>query len=499
MKPPGHRRFLSSRIVLRTSVALSALYLALLVPERQPATPAGAGRRPFLWNRDAYWSALESQFQEARLSGCDGLAARIDALASTVKQQLDSVAARKLSPADPEFELLETNLFLLAPMIAGCPRQLPGYIQLYTRMRDAVKRQSEHWDLETGAARERIYRLLYGGRAALEEVILQAPDGLVPALVAGTDEPSPTPAADVLGVKIHSGDILVSRGGAPTSALIARGNDFPGNFSHIALAHVDEKTGAISAVEAHIERGVVVSSFADYLADRKLRVMALRLLSGLPQLVADPLLPHKAASFALREATTRHIPYDFAMNYREHNQQFCSEVASAAYERCGVKLWMGISRISSPGITSWLSAFGARHFETQEPSDLEYDPQLRVVAEWRDAATLFQDHADNAVIDAMLERADAGAQLDYPRLMLPLARLAKGYSAILNVLGRAGPVPEGMSATAALRHKAFSKRHAAIKARLLRLAAEFKRRTGYPPPYWELVKLARQAMRESKS
>ena len=499
MKPSAHKRLLSSKIAWRTLVALSALYLALLIPERKPPAPVGAGRRPFSWNRDAFWSSLERQFQEARVTGCEALTTRIDTVASRVGRQLDELTAEKLAPGDAKFDALETNLFLLAPMVAACPKQLPGYLQLYTRMREAVKRQSEHWDMESVEARERAYRLLFGGRAALEEVMLQAPDGLVPAMLAGADEPSRTPATNVLGVAIHSGDILVSRGGAPTSALIARGNDFPGNFSHIALAHVDEKTRAISVVEAHIEKGVVVSSFADYLADKKLRVMALRLRSDLPQLMADPMLPHKAASLALQQAAARHIPYDFAMDYHDHSKQFCSEVASAAYEQCGVKLWMGISHISSRGVTLWLAAFGVKHFATQEPSDLEYDPQIRVVAEWRDPGTLFQDHADNAVIDAMLENADRGEQLYYPRFMLPLARLAKGHSAVLNALGQSGPVPEGMSATAAMRHSAFSKKHAALKARLLDLAAGFKRRNGYNPPYWELVKLAREAMTEIKS
>jgi len=36
-------------------------------------------------------------------------------------------------------------------------------------------------------------------------------------------------------------------------------------------------------------------------------------------------------------------------------------------------LWSGILHISSPGLRKWLAAFGVRHFETQEPSDLEYD------------------------------------------------------------------------------------------------------------------------------
>ncbi len=471
----------------------------MLVPERKLPEPAGAGQRTFSWNRDAFWSALERQYQADRLDGCDALSARIDAIVTTVRQQLDAVRASRLSTGDRQFDTLETNLFVLAPMVAACPKQLSGYLQLYTQMREAVKRQSEHWNLESAEARERIYRLLYGGRAALEEVMLQAPEGFVPPMLGGTDEPSPTPATNVLGLMIHSGDILVSRGGAPTSALIARGNDFPGNFSHVALAHVDPQTHAISIIEAHIEKGVVVSSLAEYLADKKLRIMALRLRSDLPQLVADPMLPHKAASLALLQATTRHIPYDFAMNHQDHSKQFCSEVAAAAYEQCGVRLWMGMSHLSARGVTVWLSSFGVKYFTTQEPSDLEYDPQIRVVAEWRDPGTLFQDHADNAVIDAMLEIADRGEPLNYPQSMLPFARLAKGHSVLLNLLGRPGPVPEGMSATAALRHRAFSRKHVALRSRLLALSSEFKRRKGYNPPYWELLKLAREAMTESKS
>ena len=83
------------------------------------------------------------------------------------------------------------------------------------------------------------------------------------------------------------------------------------------------------------------------------------------------------------------------------------------------------------GLRRWLASFGVRHFETQEPSDLEYDPQLVVVAEWRDAGALMQDHIDNAAIAAMLEGAEAGDALSYPWYQLPVARLAKAYSWLL--------------------------------------------------------------------
>ncbi|MCK7517747.1 MAG: hypothetical protein MZV64_08560 [Ignavibacteriales bacterium] len=56
----------------------------------------------------------------------------------------------------------------------------------------------------------------------------------------------------------------------------------------------------------------------------------------------------------------------------------------------GINLWMGKSTISSKGTAKLLAGFGVKYFETQEPSDLEYDPQLSVVAEWRDLETLLQ-------------------------------------------------------------------------------------------------------------
>ena len=477
----------------RGLLALVGLYLLLLIPESQSPIPKDAGKQSFQWQRDAFWAELEKQFQQLRGQGCEKLTAPINESLAEIQRNLDLVAATKLPPDAPVFDALETNFFHLAPMVGACPERLPEFLQAFSRMRSAVKRQSESWVMDSTAARERLYRSLYGGRAAVEEAMLQAPREKLPALFIGDDESTATPSNIVQGVTLRSGDILVSRGGAAASALIARGNDFTGNFSHVALVHVSETTHAVSVIESHIECGVVVGLLEKYLADTKLRIMVLRLRSDLTQLAADPLLPHKAATQAMREAVSRHIPYDFAMDYADPSKQFCSEVASAAYQPCGVKLWMGVSHLSGRGVTAWLSAVGVRHFETQEPSDLEYDPQLRVVAEWRDPETLFKDHVDNAVIDVMLERAEAGEKLGYNLWLLPTARLAKGYSVVKNWFGGVWQIPEGMSATTALRVDRLKTNHATLRARLMERVEKFKTERGYVPPYWELVRLARLA------
>jgi len=335
---------------------------------------------------------------------------------------------------------------------------------------------------------------------ALEEVMLQTPASVeIPQSIPGAPIESRTPSASFLATRVHSGDILLSRGGAPTSALIARGNDYPGSFSHVALVHVEEYSNRAFVIESHIERGVTVSSLEDYLASKKLRIVLLRLRPELPELLADPMLPHKAAASARAHAESTHIPYDFAMDYQRHDAQFCSEVVSAAYEPVGIHLWQGMTFISSPTVAAWLGSLGVKYFETVEPADLEYDSQLGVVAEWRDLETLFKAHVDDVVTDVMLEEAKPGEALPYQILLLPGTRLVKAYSFALNCFGKAGPIPEGMSATTALRVKRFRNAHAAMVGQVLARSEEFKKAHGYNPPFWTLRNLAQKAARNGKS
>lgn len=479
--------------LVRSILAVICLYLLLLIPEDIPPPPKNPGGQSFAWRRDAFWSDLERKLREARKWGHAERLIRFDQSLKQLQAALDRLAVTNLPPTAPLLDDLENQFFQLAPIAAVCPERLPPFTGAAAQISQLVKRQSEHWSMDSAEARTRLYRLLYGGRAAVEEATLQSP-GATNALALNPQAQSvATPGIVVHGVEIHSGDILLSRGGAATSALIARGNDFPGNFSHVALVHVDASTKQISVIEAHIEKGVTVSSIEKYLSDIKLRIMVLRLRTDLPQLADDPMLPHRAATLAISNALAHHIPYDFEMNYADPAKQFCSEVASTVYRALGIRLWMGLSHLSTPGVTGWLSALGVRHFETEEPSDLEYDPQLRVVAEWRDPETLYKDHADNAVIDVMLEGAERGETLTYNRWLLPFVRLAKAWSIALNLMGRIGPVPEGMSATTALRVQRLKSEHAFLKQRLLNMAARFKAVNGYMPPYWELVRLARQA------
>ena len=482
--------------ILQLLVFLALLYVALLIPGSDDQPLFRAKEKPFTWNSDSLWMMLEQNFKAAKNYNQSQLDSTIDSLRSSAENSFNILSAKPFDAADSNLTSIQNSFFRLAPLIAVNGKEISWYTDYYNRVRVLIKEQSQNWYVKEPFIRDRIYKLLYGMRAAIEEVLLQSEKNDFPSAMKVKDEKSVTPAASIFGIEVHSGDMLVSRGGAEVSALISRGNDYPGNFSHIAFLYIEEQTKKPWLVEAHIEKGVAVSSIEQYEKDKKLRFMVMRPRADLPAMIANPMLPQKAARRAYEAALARHIPYDFKMNFHDSSAMFCSEVASWAYDRYGLQFWQTGSTISSKGVVDWLHDFGVENFVTQMPSDLEYDPQLSVVAEWRDMETLYKDHIDNAVMDAMLEQADKGVEIKYNHWLLPIVRVVKGYCMLKNAFGKPGMIPEGMSATRALKNQTFVAMHVAIKSKTEKMAADFISQNHYRPPYWRLVKFAEAAAKE---
>jgi len=475
---------------------LAVLYLLLLIPDTEQSNSLVAEAKPFLWNMDERWKSLEASFASLKTLPQHDIDSLYTAQLLKMETQTDQLMRDTLIHYDdPRFIQTLNSFFETAPVVA-VTRQTDKYVTIYNQLRKFVKEQSRHWDLYHIDCRNNLYTLLYGMRAAVEEVLLQADTINFNPVQLVKDEPSDTPSTLLQGIRVHSGDLLVSRGGAEVSAFISRGNDYPGNFSHVALLQVDEN-GKAHFIEAHIEKGVAIATTEEYLKDKKLRFMVLRPCADLPQVKENPLLPHQVALFAKQESEKRHIPYDFKMNFYDSSAMFCSEVGSFAYKKHGIQLWQAKSTISSTGTAQWLNTFGVENFVTQMPSDLEYDPQLSIVAEWCDPETLFKDHLDNAVMDALLERANQGEVITYSPWLLPIARVVKGYSMLQNIFGKPGIIPEGMSATRALKNNSFVEMYQRVRSRTEEKVNIFIKENGYRPPYWQLVAFAEESTKQT--
>ncbi len=480
---------------LKILLMIVGIYFLLLIPVPNfKDNPEKASKTPFFWNNDKLWNQLEINFKQARKFPSQELDSTVNKMIAETDNLMNGFEDKTLKPDDSLFLILENKFYKIAPYIAAQKNKSNWYIDFYNRIRKKVKLDSKFWDMSTPIARNTTYRLLYGMRATVEEILLQSSDDEFVSTMFVEDEPSATPYVDVLGIKVHSGDLLVSRGGAEVSAFISRGNDFPGNFSHVAIIHIDKETNKPYFVEAHIEKGVAIATLEHYLQDKKLRFMVMRPRADLAALIKNPMLPYDASLYIFNEAQQKHIPYDFKMNYYDSSEMFCSEVGSYAYKQYGIKLWEFKSTISSNGISNWLNAFGVENFVTQMPSDLEYDPMLSIVAEWRNKETLFQDHLDNAVMDALITQANNGKKLDYNMWLLPIARVIKAYSFILTTMGKEGVIPEGMAAETALKNNYFVDKFQKRKLETELKIKTFEKTNGYLPPYWQMVRIAENSI-----
>lgn len=201
-------------------------------------------------------------------------------------------------------------------------------------------------------------------------------------------------------LEFQSGDILLSRGTAFTSAAIARIGDVDAQFSHLAILYIDEKTGKKYTVEAHIEIGVKVFSLEEYLKDGKARALVFR--------YRDKELAHRAAKRMYEEASKataagENIPYDFGMVPNEPSELFCSEVVQYAYQMAAKELGRDFSLpLFSTGITmrnrEFLNNLGVKVNSTFAPADIEVDPRVELVAEWRDFSRVRLLHHHDAVL-----------------------------------------------------------------------------------------------------
>jgi len=200
---------------------------------------------------------------------------------------------------------------------------------------------------------------------------------------------------------LKSGDIILSRGKAYTSAAISSLGEFDTQFSHLSIVYRDDQ-GKLWTVESHIEVGAFVRPIEDHIKDKNFRSMIFRF--------DDEYLAYEAAKFIYYKVknasdSTGNIFYDFAFDQESSENLFCSEIASHAFEHVSmdqVKLPMFRSKLQSRK-PRFVQKLGIKASESFIPSDIEIDPRFKMIAEWKNAPGIADSLEKDAVLRAMYD------------------------------------------------------------------------------------------------
>lgn len=493
------------RRMLRASVYLLilgavAFFLLAFWPEPSFPSPSLAGTKLFEWDRGALFGDLEREFTNARKEPAGTIISNFEKKEGEMNLLLAELEKQGEEPGAEVLKAIEEGQFSLAALAAVRPELLPQFRSFSLDLRGRVQRAAVSWKLQDGEERQTLFRIITGGRMAFEEALMQQTSVKDLKLMEVIEDiPSKCPGTEVDGVRLCSGDIFLSRGDAPTSALIARVNFFPGEFSHAALVYIEKNGAPPMVLESLIEEGSKITPLAEFMKSHRHRLVILRLRPESPECAKDPLLPHKAAVRLHERFANEEIPYDFAMLPDDDSSLFCSEAVASAYSGEGARIFPGRSRLDTPGIIRMMGPLGAQKFDSYMPQDLELNPALSEAAEWFYPETLRKDRIEEAVLSALFWEAEKGASPRTTRAVLAGSRLVRGFSEIQSLLGFRPAMPEGMSASSAARLHCYIRRvYPLLFADVSKKAEVFKKERGYEAPRWILADFAEQAVKENR-
>lgn len=230
---------------------------------------------------------------------------------------------------------------------------------------------------------------------------------------------------------LKSGDIILSRGKAYTSAAISQLGDFDTQFSHLSVVYKDPQ-GKFWTVEAHIEVGSFVRPLEEHIEDKNFRSAVYRF--------DDEAIAAKAAELIFNKVktasdTTGNILYDFGFDLDENKKLFCSEIASLAYSVASngkINLPLFRSKVLERK-PEFVKQLGISVKESFIPADLEVDPRFKLVSEFRNANIINDIQEKDAVLQAMFKWSDeegyvlrqgsSGKSFLYRNIAWPLRRV----------------------------------------------------------------------------
>ncbi len=135
---------------------LIIVYLLLLIPFEKNESPKVAANKQFVWNRDSLWLSLESFYVNAKKKDCAQLNNEIKKSFLYLNAVLDSIERNSLLPTDSKFTRIENAVFHSATLVGACQEHISDFINIFSRIRSAVKEQSIKWNLNDIATRQTI-------------------------------------------------------------------------------------------------------------------------------------------------------------------------------------------------------------------------------------------------------------------------------------------------------------------------------------------------------
>ncbi|MCB0504753.1 MAG: hypothetical protein KDC58_04540 [Cyclobacteriaceae bacterium] len=419
------------KIAYKIAIAI-IIYAMMAIPD--PKNPFPIKEAQGYSTTSEWWGLYAQNLVKYRIINSAARSYYYDLHRSYLVSHLDQMELELTEPDSPLLDSISYHINKLSALASLVPNKINEFEGDISRWRKLIKYQSRFWNTSSNTEGSRLYQLLVESRLAFESALVQSD---FPS-VSWTSLPLDNgfQYKSINDIVFQSGDIVAFNLSKENDLCLSFRRDMPNAYDHLGSIYIQSGKGFVTYIDKETGlQSVGIETFLDNYAPNG---MILRVRPDLSQIIETPELPVLVASRLYKMANEGRIKYDYQLDLDTRDYLYDWEMLNGVFKKYDFSL--GTEKKLSNTHTIRVGSDKL----INEPFELEYDPQLMVVGEWYNTQTLY----DKRVLTA----ATSSVILSSPKMrfvnpiLLPIYRIKKGLSMIMNQFGYKGLIAQGVSA-----------------------------------------------------
>ncbi|MCB0494919.1 MAG: hypothetical protein KDC79_02175 [Cyclobacteriaceae bacterium] len=431
----------------------------------------------------AWWGIYAQNLVKYRIINSAARSYYYDLHRTYLNNYLDEMELELTEPDSPILDSISYQINKLSALASLVPNKINEFELDISRWRKLLKYQSRFWNTSAKTDGNRLYQLLVESRLAFESALVQS-NSVSVSWSMPTSE-SEFPSIETKNILFQSGDIVAFNLAKENGLCLSFRRDMPNAYDHLGSVYITDGKGYLTYIDKYLGlQSVTLETFLDNYAPNG---MVLRIRADLPEVIDKPQLPVLAADALYKMSESGKYKYDYQLDLDTWNYLYDWEMLNDVYKQYNLKL--GTEKKLSNTLTIRIGSDKL----IKEPYELEYDPKLLIVGEWYNTKTLYDKRILTAATSSIILSAK---KMEFVNpLLLPLYRLEKAYSMILNQFGFKGPIPQGISAQNQMALNALHKKQKQTVKELNNELAKFEKEQKHKATYLKMLQSAKEIKR----
>lgn len=467
------------KVFYKISIAI-VLYALLAIPDHSSSIHLSENKN--IEPSAKWWGKFAQNLVRYRITNKQNQQYQYNKHRALLINHLNELELELTEPDNKKLDSINSHINKLSALASLLPTTIHEFGNDVITWRKLLKYQSRFWDTSNELSSSRLTRFMVESRLAFESALIQSE---VKSLNYNSSKKSINSYSKLVnGILFKSGDIIACNLKADINTNISIIKELPNAHNRLGSVYINDEMAVVIFMDA--EEGLSTKSLSEFLNIAPNGIL-LRLREDLPYILRNPLAPALAASSLYEMALNGAYKYDFKFDLETNSYLYDWELIKIGLKSQGLTINFAKNNRSSSSIY-----FGNRKAYIT-PSEIELDNRFLLKGQWNNSHRLYENRLLVASTDALIRNQNSNFLNPF---LLPIYRLLKGYSIIIEQVGLTGPVPAGVTAQTQLVFNTFKKRQIEITNQLKKELFSYEEARNHKAIYLKIIQKANEIVTE---